>query len=238
MRIAFVMGEYPGAEFERRAEKARSYSGPDLDVDVLKVGVSPYRGLMTPMEVQMAAPLFIEAYRRAEREGYDAAVPLGFLDLGVEGGRSAVDIPIVGALQASLRVADLLGDRFGFIVYRDESIGPARARVQAYGMADRISGFQSSKMKMTQYAEAPGALEENFLTAARSLIDSGADVIIPAGVSQCPVHLDPRWLTAELGIPVVDGFGAPIHMAASLARLGLAQSRIRHPRSEPPESGA
>jgi Asp/Glu/hydantoin racemase len=231
VRVAFVMGEYPGPEQERRADKARSYSGPGLEVEVLEVPVSPYKGLMTPFDVQMSNPLFIEAFRNAERLGFDAAVPLGTLDLGIEGGRSAVNIPLVGALQGSLSLADLLGDRFGFITYRDESIAPCRARVQAYGMADRIAGFRSSKMKMTEYADAPDRLEDNFLAAARALIEQdGAQVIIPAGVSQCPVHLDPKWLSSELGVPVIDGFAAPIHLAATLARLQLSQSKVRYPR--------
>src|SRR5437016_14320931 len=46
------------------------------------------------------APYFHAAYLQAEREGYDAAVPLGTLDLGVDGGRSLVDIPIVGPCEA------------------------------------------------------------------------------------------------------------------------------------------
>ena len=38
---------------------------------------------------------------------------------------------------------------------------------------------------------------------ARKLIDEeGCDVIIPRGISQCPVHIDPVWLSKELGVPV------------------------------------
>ena len=39
---------------------------------------------MTPTEIQLVAPAFIESFKRAEKEGYDAVVPLGTLDLGVE----------------------------------------------------------------------------------------------------------------------------------------------------------
>jgi len=51
------------------------------------------------------------------------------------------------------------------------------------------------------------------------------------GISQCPVHIDPKWLQEQLGVPVVEGFGAPIRMAGLLASLGLKQSRIRWPKS-------
>jgi hypothetical protein len=51
------------------------------------------------------------------------------------------------------------------------------------------------------------------------------------GISQCPVHIKPDWLQAEVGVPVVEAIGAPIRMAALLAGLGLKQSRVRWPKS-------
>jgi allantoin racemase len=51
------------------------------------------------------------------------------------------------------------------------------------------------------------------------------------GVTQCPVQIKPDWLQQQLGVPVVEGFGAPIRMAALLVSLGLKPSRVRWPRS-------
>jgi allantoin racemase len=39
--------------------------------------------------------------------------------------------------------------------------------------------------------------------------------------------MKPQWLMGELGVPVVEGIGAPIKMAAMLVALGLRQSRVR-----------
>jgi Asp/Glu/hydantoin racemase len=39
--------------------------------------------------------------------------------------------------------------------------------------------------------------------------------------------MKPQWLMDELGVPVVEGIGAPIKMAAMLVALGLRQSRVR-----------
>lgn len=230
VRVAFVMGEYPGEEGRRRADVARSYGGDGVEVGIVEIPASPYKALMTPLDGAMVGPLCIEGFIRAQEQGYDAAVPLGMLDLGVDGGKSAVDIPVVGALQSTLAVASMLGDRFGLITYRPESIPWARARVAGYGMADRIAGFRSSEMSMTAYADDREGLKQNFLAAARSLVEEdGAQVIIPAGVSQCPIHLDPLWVSEQVGVPVVEGIGTPIRVAATLARLGLTSSRIRYP---------
>jgi allantoin racemase len=72
------------------------------------------------------------------------------------------------------------------------------------------------------------AVVENFVRKARELIEQHeCDVIIPMGISQCPVHINPAWLREQLGVPVVEGFGAPIQLAAMMVRLGLKQSRRR-----------
>jgi Asp/Glu/hydantoin racemase len=41
------------------------------------------------------------------------------------------------------------------------------------------------------------------------------------------VQMKPNWLSKELGVPVVEGIGAPIRLAAMLVSLGLKQSRVR-----------
>ena len=43
-------------------------------------------------------------------------------------------------------------------------------------------------------------------------------MIIPMGISQCPVHIKPDWLQDRLGVPVVEAIGAPIRMAAPARR--------------------
>ena len=61
-------------------------------------------------------------------------------------------------------------------------------------------------------------MKKNFIAAGHSLIEeNGADVIIVHGITQCPVHMKPDELSKEWGVPVVEGIGAPIRMAAMLA---------------------
>ena len=73
---------------------------------------------------------------------------------------------------------------------------------------------------------------DNFVAEAKRLVGLDAELIIPMGISQCPVHIKPDWLQEQLGVPVVEAIGAPIRMAALLAGLGFGQSRIRWPQSQ------
>lgn len=231
IRIAFVIGGYPPEEYKRRADVARSYSTMEIEVGIIDTKASPYFYGITPAEIQLVAPAYIESFRRAEKEGYDAVVPLGMLDLGVDGGKSAVDIPVVGPAEACLHIASLLGDRFGLIIYHESLLGFNRAIVRRYGMADQVVGFGVSGFDLPDLASHHDEVVQNFVGEAKKLLDLGAEVIIPMGISQCPVHIKPEWLQEQLGVPVVEGIGAPIRLAAMLASLGLKQSRVRWPKS-------
>jgi allantoin racemase len=227
IRVAFVIGDYPEEQRRLREGAAKSYSSADVDVGIVSVPARPFDGL-GPAEIQAAAPIFHEAFRRAEREGYDAIVPLGMLDLGVDGGRSVVDIPVVAPLQAVLHVAAQVGEHFGVVCYHASAIPRHRAQTRAYGMESFIAGRRASGFYVQHIADNKDKMVESFLLAARALIDEdGADVIIPQGITQCPVQMKPKWLSEQLGVPVVEGIGAPIRMAAMLAALGLTQSRVR-----------
>jgi allantoin racemase len=231
IRVAFVIGGYPPEERRRRADAALSYSSEEVKVGIVDVKASPYFYGMTPAEIQMVAPAFIESFKQAEREGYHAVVPLGTLELGVDGGKSAVDIPVIGPTEAALHVAAIVGDKFGAIVYHENQMSFLRAIVRRYGMEERMVGFGVSGFDLPDLAANHDQVVENFVKEAKRLIGLGAEVIFPMGISQCPVHIKPDWLQKELGVPVVEAIGAPIRMAALLVSLGLKPSRMRWPKS-------
>ena len=231
-RIAFVVGDYPSEERTRREKVALSYSTPEVQVGIVSTPVTPYIHGLTPAEMSLVAPALIDAFRDAERQGYDAVVPLGFLDLGVEGGRSVVDIPVIAPFQAALHLAGILGDRLGLIAYHAKLLPLMEPYLHRYGMAHKVVGWEDSGFDLPDIAKNHDAMVENFIRAGRKLVEEHrADVIIPTGISQCPVHIDPKWAMKQIGVPIVEGIGAPIRLAAMFADLGLTQSRARWPKS-------
>ncbi len=232
IRVAYCIGEYPEVEFRRREQVALSYASEEVEIGIIRIGASPYHGL-DPASIEGVATLFHEAYRKAEQDGYDAVVPLGMLDLGVDGGRSVVDIPVVGPALAAIHVASMVGERFGIVCYEAHNIPRHRRQMRGYGMEHFIGGYRTVAMPIRTMTEHHDQLVERFVAESRSLIEKdGCDVIIPHGISQCPTHIKPDWLSKELGVPVVEGIGAPLRMAAMLVSLGLTQSRIRWPKAK------
>src|SRR5258705_6241263 len=208
IRVAFIIGDYPAEERRIREEAAKSFPSREVEVGIVSVAPSPFGGL-GPAEISLVAPYFHAAYLQAEREGYNAAVPLGTFDLGVDGGRSLVDIPVVGPCEAMFHVAAHLGERFGVICYHETVIPRQITQTRYYGMEQWIAGRRASGFKLKDIGANKEIMKQNFLAAGHSLIEEdGADVIIVHGITQCPVHMKADWLTKELCVPVDAWIGA------------------------------
>jgi allantoin racemase len=232
VRVAFVIGDYPPEERRRREQAALSFASKDVEVGIVSVAATPYVLGLTPAEIMLVAPTFIDAFRKAEAEGYDAIVPLGTLDLGVDGGRCVVDIPVIGPTEAMLHVASMVGDRFGGMVYHDKLLSMMQAIVRRYGFEHKMAGWRTTGFDLPDIAANSSSMSDNFIGLARELIQQEkCDVILALGITQCPVHMRPEWLSDKLGVPVIEGIGAPIRIAAMFASLGIKHSRARWPKS-------
>jgi allantoin racemase len=231
IRVAFVVGEYPPDERKRREDAALAYSSTEVEVGIVSVKATPYYIGNAPDLLGLAVPPFVEAFREAERQGYDAVVPLGTLDLGVDAGRCNVNIPVVGPSESMLHIASMLGRRFGVIMYDDFVLPLGYRMVERFNMMNKVIGWRTCGFELPDIIANRDKVVGTFVDKARELVAMGADVILPMGITQCPVHIKPDWLMKELGVPVVEGIGAPIRMAAMLAGLGLKQSRVRWQKS-------
>jgi Asp/Glu/hydantoin racemase len=103
--------------------------------------------------------------------------------------------------------------------------------VERYHMMDKVIGWRTCGFELPEIIANRDAVVGNFVGKARELVKLGADVILPMGITQCPVHIKPDWLMDELGVPVVEGIGAPIRLAAMLVSLKLNFSRVYWPKS-------
>src|SRR5918911_1308837 len=64
----------------------------------------------------METPAIVRKIFWAAQNGYDAVIQSNTFDPGVDGGRLAVEIPVIGLLRASMHAALTLSDRVGITV--------------------------------------------------------------------------------------------------------------------------
>ncbi len=225
IRVAFVVGEYPPEERKRREDAALAYSSAEVEVGIVSVKATPYFIGNAPDLLGVAVPPFLDAFREAERQGYDAVVPLGTLDLGVDAGRCVVDIPVVGPSESMLHIASMLGPplRHHHVRRLRHSARLPHGRALPHDrQGDRLAHLRVRAAGHHRQPRQGG--EPAFVDKARELVKLGADVILPMGITQCPVHIKPDWLMKELGVPVVEG-----HRRADPARrhAGEPQAQLQ-----------
>lgn len=228
VKIGYVLGGHGAAARQRRIDAVLSRADSSIDIHFIDVDAAMEARNWTPYDSALAEPAFVAGFRRAEAEGCLAVIPDGMLDLGVEAGRSAVRIPVVAPFQAALHLAALAGSRIGHIHYTNSYVPNLWAATQRYGMSSFVVETVGLDIEMIDLAVQLDVVRERIVTLGNDLIKRQAvDVIIASGPGLCPVTICPDWLGAELGLPVIEGIGAPLHLAASLARLRLAQSPRR-----------
>jgi Asp/Glu/hydantoin racemase len=160
--------------------------------------------------------------------GCDGIAVCDMQDPGVELARSSFDVPVIGALEASLVVARAVGHRIGWVTAREHvSDAHLERNLARLGLTGRPlhAAFAAWDFELLlQSAEgSDDRLLEDFDRCANQLVQAGADVVVPVCVFLGPVLGLRRYReVATSGVPVIDPFGAVVTVASSLAELRCA----------------
>ena len=231
MKIMMVMGEYPAEEAERRRQAVLKCASAGTEISFAVIKATFFRRSNSQVNSLSAGPLVAEVAQRAEADGYDAVVPFGTLDAGVDLARNLVRIPIVGAGQSVLHLGAQLSNRLGVIAYEEKSIPFMRKQIYAWRVADSIVGIRSVEIPLPESTKNRSAMRARFIQVARELIDNfDAEIIVPMGVTMVPVQYSPQEFESELGVPVMDALKTSIQTAEILVRMGLTHSVRTYPR--------
>src|SRR3990172_4721049 len=187
MKIMVVMGEYAGEEGERRRQAVLRCASQGTEIGFATVAATFFRRSNSEVNALSVAPLVGEVAQRAEAEGFDAVVPFGTLDVGVELARNLVRIPVVGAGQSVLHLGAQLSDRLGVISYEDKSVPFVRKNMRVWGVDRFVVSMRSINVPLQDSTKQRAAMRDRFLEVARRSVDEdGAEVIVPMGVTMVP----------------------------------------------------
>src|SRR5690606_20318034 len=115
--------------------------------------------------------------------GFDAIVPYGTLDLGVEESRHLVDIPIMGPGRTGAHFAAMLAERFTVLCYDQPHAVMFRRLLPAWRLDGFVSSIRPVDVFITDMAKDPAALRRRFVETARAAIDSEqAELVLPLGM--------------------------------------------------------
>ena len=166
------------------------------------------------------------------REGFDAFLIGNASDSGILQAREVVNIPVLALTETSLLTSCMMGSSFGLITVSDKWSPRIMENVRRVGLESRAVGaigLNTSPLELKK-AMVDDTLRDrvmnDFFAAAKTLLDKGAEVIIPAGG-------DVIVFLAEAGIyeieraPIVNGIVELVKMGELAVKLRRHTGRFK-----------
>ncbi len=138
--------------------------------------------VQTDIEHSLGRAGMASAAIAAEQEGADAIVIESMGDTGLLECREAVNIPVVGMTDSSVRVAQMLGRNFG-IITAGKWHGYSLERImRSYGLLQNYVGFEALNVQpFFEGSESQAAVHKSMISAIDELMAKGADTIVFGG---------------------------------------------------------
>ncbi|MGI5471570.1 aspartate/glutamate racemase family protein [Streptomyces sp. CA-132043] len=164
---------------------------------------------------------------------FDALVMAGFGEPGREGAQELLDVPVLDITESAAQMAMMLGHSYGVVTTLDRAVPQIRDRLLTAGLLQRCAGVRGTglgvlELEETATSAAAGAGDrtpfEVIVETAREVVRDGAEVICLGCGGMAGLQ---ERVSAELGVPVVDGVAAAVKFAEAVAGLGLATSAVR-----------
>ena len=215
----------------RRPEALKALESPGVIVSHTEIDTGP-GSIECEFEAALAAPGTVAKIIEAEREGVDAVVIDCMGDPGLRPARETVAIPVLGPGQTGMLVAAMLGHTFSVVTV-------LRRLRPSFENTAALAGL-SSKLASVRAVDIPVlALEADLERTQAMLVEEavkaverdGAEAILfgCTGLLGCAAAVREGLLARGIDVPVIDPIPNAVAIAAAMARLGLAQSKLTYP---------
>lgn len=169
-----------------------------------------------------AVPGLLLEIAKGEKNGMQAAVIACFDDTGLDAARALAGIPVIGICEAAVATASFIAQRFSVVTTMERSRLPLEHLVHRYGMGSRAKVRAADIPVLSLEDPTSDALPRLRAQIARALDEDRAEAIVLgcAGMADLAARL-----SAEFGVPVIDGVSCAVKHAETLVTLGLTTAK-------------
>jgi Asp/Glu/hydantoin racemase len=181
----------------------------------------------------METPAIVRKIFWAAQNGYDAVISSNTFDPGVDGGRLAVDIPVIGLMRTAMHAATTLADRVGITVPLAPHVPYTWRLLRTHGLDRFVSDIRPIGVYGADVAQRKDEIFGITVKTIRSLVqETRAEIIVPLGGALIPYVVDPKELAEATGIQVLNTKAIGIRFAEMCVAFGMTQSNFTYPRSK------
>jgi len=209
----------------------RSASRADVEIGIVSQEHGP-ASIESEYEEALAQPGVIEKIQEAESQGYDACLIDCFGDPGLRAAREVVSIPVIGAGEAAMFLAAMLGRRFSVITVVNSIVPLIQDNVVIYGLGTKLASVRAVDIPVLKLRDQRDALVERLgQEGSKAVQKEGANTIVlgctgMAGLSEA---VEENLRSRAHQVPVVDPVKAAVKLAESLIDMGFGRTPF-HPK--------
>ena len=197
---------------------AEIYANGDFEVKTVPTPNAP-EYIDYYIDQAIAAPGMMQIVKENEAE-YDAFIVACHCDPNLDLLKQITDKPVVGIGEASMKLATMLGHSFSVVSAGKHSIPNKRALIHKYGLDNDCASVRGPQDDF----DDPSVVGPYLNAAQIAMEEDLAEVIVLgcagfAGMSEK--------MSAELGVPVLDGVVSALIIATGLVKAGYTTSKIR-----------
>lgn len=222
MKLLVINPNTTASMTEKIGAAARLVAAPGTEIDAVNPAMGPV-SIEGFYDEAFCVPGLITELRAGEARGADAAIVACFDDPGIDAARAAAAIPVIGICEAAMRLAGFLGHRFTIVTTLPVSLPAMEGLIRRYAMDGRGRARAAGVPVLALEDPASGAVEKVRAEIRRAIAEDGSDCILLGCAGMADLARD---LTAEMGLPVIDGVAAAVKLAEGLVGLGLRTSKL------------
>lgn len=218
-------------EYSHYIKKGTVFEDLEYDVEILNEGEGPFT-IESEYDGAMAEPGSIRLVEKAEKEGYDGVVIDCFCDAGYHPAREAVNIPVAGAFETSIRFAQLLGKNICIVTMKETFIPRIYRMAKQMGALSDIVSVRSIEIPVVGLGELKekvrSSLVEQFV---ESIKEDNAEVMVLGCTGMMGVADKVQGILHEKGfnVPVVNPAEVCLRFMECLLIMGIKQSKLTYP---------
>jgi len=229
LRIKVINPTTTGVTDSETRQEFASYAFPGTEISVVHLDQGP-ASIECELDDAICVPDFLNKAKQAEAEGFDAVISDCFCDPAVKAAREILNIPIVGAAEASMHFAASLGQRFTVVTVLQNLVPLMENLATQYGVDKKLASIRNVNIPVLSLRDKKrlvNALHREMLTAIK---EDQAHVLVLGctGMMGVAKEIEKRLKNDGYDVPVIDAVAASLKFAESLVSMGVKHSRLTY----------
>lgn len=222
MRLLVINPNTTASMTEKIRRSAVAAAAPGTEVTAVNpdTGVPSIEGYY---DEALCLPGLLQEARKGEAAGHHACVVACFDDPGIGACREIMTGPVLGICEAAMHAAAMVATGFSVVTTLPRSVPIVEELVVRYGMERRCRAVRAAGIPVLALEEAgDNARRQVRDEVLRAVAEDRAEAVILGCAGMADLT---AWLTAETGVPVIDGVVAGVKFAEALVGAGINTSK-------------